>query len=185
MKFLDTPLEGGHLVQLEERSDDRGFFARLYCEQEFARAGLSSHFVQVNNAFSRTKGTLRGMHYQIGDGAETKLVRCLRGAAWDVILDLRPQSQTFGQSFGAEINEDNRLMMYVPKGFAHGIQTLTGDTEILYFVSNFYAPDKERGVRWNDPRFGIEWPIAPSEISTKDAAWPNFDPAYHLDPAPR
>jgi dTDP-4-dehydrorhamnose 3,5-epimerase len=181
MKFRSTPLPGAHLIELERRGDERGFFARLYCEREFAAAGLVSHFVQVNNAFSKVKGTLRGMHYQLGDAAEVKVVRCIRGALWDAIIDLRPGSSTFGKWFGAELNEDNRLMMYVPRGFAHGLITLSADTEALYLVSDFYVPEQERGVRWNDSRFNIAWPIAATEISAKDAAWRDFDPAWHLD----
>lgn len=180
MKFHPTPLPGAFLIELERRGDDRGFFARLFCEKEFADAGLESHFVQANNALSTAKGTLRGMHYQLGDAAEVKVVRCIRGALWDAIIDMRPESPTFGKWFGAELNEDNRLMMYVPRGFAHGLITLRDDTEALYLVSNFYAPEAERGVRWDDPRFGIEWPLAPTEISPKDAAWRDFDPAWHL-----
>jgi dTDP-4-dehydrorhamnose 3,5-epimerase len=180
MKFLPTPMPGAYLVELERRGDDRGFFARLFCEKEFADAGLVSRFVQANNALSQSKGTLRGMHYQLGEAAEVKLVRCIRGAFWDVILDLRPASPTFGKWFGAELNEDNRLMMYVPKGFAHGLITLRDDTEALYLVSDFYAPAHERGVRWDDPRFGIQWPLPHTEISAKDAAWRDFDPGWHL-----
>lgn len=180
MKFLPTPLPGAFLVELERRGDERGFFARLFCEREFAQAGLVSHFVQANNALSKHKGTLRGMHYQLGAAAEVKLVRCMRGAFWDVILDLRPASPAFGKWFGAELNEDNRLMMYVPKGFAHGLITLHDDTEALYLVSDFYAPEQERGVRWDDPRFGIAWPVDHTEISPKDAAWRDFDPTWHL-----
>lgn len=181
MKFLPTPLPGAFLVELERRGDDRGFFSRLFCEREFADAGLASHFVQVNNALSQRRGTLRGMHYQLGDAAEVKLVRCIRGAFWDVILDLRPQSPTFRKWFGAELNEDNRLMMYVPKGFAHGLITLCDDTEALYLVSDFYTPEQERGVRWDDPHFAIQWPLAHTEISAKDASWRDFNPAWHLD----
>jgi dTDP-4-dehydrorhamnose 3,5-epimerase len=182
MKFHPTPIEGARLIEPELRGDDRGFFARLFCEREFGEAGLISGFVQVNDAFSNTKGTLRGMHYQIGEAAEVKIVRCIRGAFWDVILDLRANSPTFGKSFGAELTQDNRLMMYVPRGVAHGLITLTDDTETFYLVNNFYSPDNERGVRWNDPRFAIAWPAAPVEISAKDAAWPDFNPAWHLDP---
>jgi len=181
MKFHHTPLPGAFLVEPERRGDERGFFARLYCEREFADAGLVSRFVQVNNALSRATGTLRGMHYQLAAAAEVKVVRCIRGALWDAILDLRPDSPTFGKWFGAELNEDNRLMMYVPRGFAHGLLTLRNDTEALYLVSEFYAPDLERGVRWNDPRFNIGWPATPVEISSKDADWRDFDPAWHLD----
>jgi len=181
MKFHATPLKGAHLIELEKRGDDRGFFARLFCEKEFADAGLASRFVQVNNALSKTKGTLRGMHYQLGEASEVKVVRCIRGAFWDVILDLRPDSPTFGKWFGAELNEENRLMMYVPKGFAHGLITLHDDTEAFYLVSDFYAPSQERGVRWNDSRFDIGWPMPPIEISAKDATWPDFDPEWHLN----
>lgn len=180
MIFHPAHLEGAYLVEMERRGDDRGFFARMFCEKEFAAAGLVSRFVQVNNALSQTKGTLRGMHYQLGTAAEVKLVRCIRGALWDAILDLRPASPTFGKWFGTELNEDNRLMMYVPRGFAHGLITLRNDTEALYLVSDFYAPDQERGVRWNDPRFSISWPISPTEISPKDAAWRDFDESWHL-----
>jgi dTDP-4-dehydrorhamnose 3,5-epimerase len=180
MKFHSTPISGAYLIELERRGDERGFFARLFCEKEFAEAGLETRFVQANNAFSKASGTLRGMHYQLGGSAEVKMVRCIRGAFWDVIIDLRPSSPTFGKWFGAELNEDNRLMMYVPTGFAHGLITLRDDTEALYLVSNFYAPEQERGVRWNDPRFDIVWPIALSEISAKDASWRDFDPAWHL-----
>lgn len=181
MKFHKTTLDGANLVELEKRSDDRGFFARLFCEREFAAAGLACRFVQANDALSAKKGTLRGMHYQLGEGAEIKLVRCIRGAIWDVILDLRPQSSSFGKWFAAELTAENRLMMYVPQGFAHGLITLTDESEVIYLVSNYYAPELERGVRWNDSRFAIAWPIAPTEISTKDASWPDFDPEWHLD----
>jgi dTDP-4-dehydrorhamnose 3,5-epimerase len=179
MKFHPTPLPGAFVIELERRGDSRGFFARAFCEQDFAQAGLEGRFVQVNDALSQSKGTLRGMHYQLGASAEVKVVRCIRGALFDVILDLRPDSPTFGQWYGAELNDENRLMMYAPRGFAHGLMTLTNETEAFYLVSNFYDPQMERGVRWNDPRFGIAWPVAPTEISPKDAAWPDFDAQFH------
>lgn len=137
--------------------------------------------MQVNNSLSKDLGTLRGMHYRLGEAAEVKVVRCLRGALWDAILDLRQGSATFGQSFGAELTAENRRMMYVPRGFAHGFLTLEEDSEALYFVSAFYAPDRERGVRWNDPRFDIAWPVEPRVISDKDAQQRDFDPAWHLE----
>ena len=180
MKFHSLPLAGAGLIELDRLGDDRGFFARLFCEREFAAAGLVSHFVQVNNALSRRKGTLRGLHDQLSPAAEVKMVRCVRGAIWDVILDLRPGSATFGRWHGAELTQDNRLMMYVPQGFAHGLITLSDDAEVIYLVSEFYTPQQERGIHWNDPRFAINWPIVPTEISGKDAAWPDFDAAYHL-----
>ncbi len=180
MIFTETPIPGAFLIDLEKRGDDRGFFARAFCEKEFAAHKLVTHFVQVNNSLSAQKGTLRGMHYQLTPKAETKLVRCIRGALYDLILDLRPGSSTFGQSFGAELSAENRRMMYVPKGFAHGFITLTDDTEAFYFVDEFYAPECERGVRWNDPRFQISWPLAPAVISDKDANQRDFDPTWHL-----
>jgi dTDP-4-dehydrorhamnose 3,5-epimerase len=179
MKFHETPLNGAYLIELERRGDDRGFFARFFCEKEFAAAGTETRFVQINNSLSARKGTLRGMHYQLAPSAEVKVVRCLKGSLYDVIADLRPDSPTFGQWFGAELNAENRLMMYVPRGCAHGLLTLADDTEALYLVSDSYAPDRERGMRFDDPWLGIKWPIAPVEISPKDRAWPDFDPDYH------
>ncbi|MBI1335779.1 MAG: dTDP-4-dehydrorhamnose 3,5-epimerase [Phycisphaera sp.] len=180
MIFHPTPLQDAYTIDPEKRGDDRGFFARVFCEKEFAQHKLVSHFVQVNNSLSRDKGTLRGMHYQLAPAAEVKLVRCIRGALHDVILDLRTGSPTFGRSFGADLTAENRTMMYVPEGFAHGFITLTDDTEALYLVSAFYAPDLERGVRWNDPRFNISWPIQPTTLSDKDAHQRDFDEAWHL-----
>ena len=133
-----------------------------------------TQFVQVNNSLSARKGTLRGMHYQLAPKAETKVVRCIRGALYDVILDLRQGSPTFGQSFGAELSAENRRMMYVPKGFAHGFFTLTDDTEAFYFVDEFYAPERERGIRWDDPRFAIAWPAQPAVLSEKDRGLPRL-----------
>jgi dTDP-4-dehydrorhamnose 3,5-epimerase len=178
--FTETPLAGAYVIDLEKRGDDRGFFARAFCEREFGAKGLATRFVQVNNSTSALRGTLRGMHYQLAPKAETKLVRCIRGALHDVILDLRPGSPTFGKSYGADITAENRRMMYVPKGFAHGFITLADDTEAFYFVDEFYAPEQERGVRWNDPRFGIAWPIAPQVLSDKDRAHRDFDMAWHV-----
>jgi dTDP-4-dehydrorhamnose 3,5-epimerase len=179
MKFHPTGLEDARLVELEKRGDDRGFFARYFCEREFAAAGLQSRYVQINNSLSAKKGTLRGLHYQLPPSAEVKVVRCVRGALWDVIVDLRPDSPSYRKWFGAELSADNRTMMYVPRGFAHAILTLTDDAEAIYLVSDGYAPEEERGLRWDDPAIGIEWPISPAEISPKDAKWPDFDPAFH------
>jgi dTDP-4-dehydrorhamnose 3,5-epimerase len=183
MRFVETPLSGAFVIELERREDDRGFFARLFCEREFAEAGLQTHFVQINNSLSKDRGTLRGMHYQLGLSAEVKVVRAVRGALWDAILDLRPDSATFGQHFGAELSAENRRMMYVPRGFAHGLMTLEEHTEAFYLVSAFYDPGSERGVRWNDPRFAIKWPTEPQIISGKDANQRDFDPSWHLDAA--
>jgi dTDP-4-dehydrorhamnose 3,5-epimerase len=177
VKFLPTPLAGAYLIELEPRGDDRGFFARFFCEREFAAAGLESRYVQVNNSLTAKRGTLRGMHYQLPPAAEVKLVRCIAGALYDVIIDLRPDSPTQGRWFGADLTADNRRMMYVPRGFAHGFLTLTEAVEALYLVSAFYAPEEERGVRFDDPRFGIHWPMSPSEMSAKDRSWPDYDAA--------
>ncbi len=179
MIFHRTPLETARLIELEKRGDARGFFARFFCEQEFAAEGLADSFLQVNNSLSANKGTLRGLHYQLPPAGEVKLVRCIRGAFWDVIVDLRPDSPSFGKWFGAELSSENRLMMYVPRGFAHAFITLTDDAEALYLVDAFYTPQAERGVRWNDPKIGIEWPIEPVEISDKDRAWPDLNAEFH------
>ena len=180
MIFTETSLPGAFVVDLERRGDDRGFFARAFCENEFAARGLGGHFVQVNNSLSVLKGTLRGMHYQLAPKAETKLVRCIRGAMFDVILDLRNGSSTFGQSFGVELSAENRRMMYVPKGFAHGFITLEANTEAFYFVDEFYSPAFERCIRWDDRAFSIEWPLKPSVLSDKDRDQGDFDPGWHL-----
>ena len=179
MKFMSLPLLGAHLIELEKRGDERGFFARFFCETEFAQHGLHASFAQINNSLTAKAGTLRGMHYQLPPAAEVKVVRCIRGALFDVILDLRPHSPTFGQSFGAELSAENRTMLYVPEGFAHGFVTLAPETEALYLVSAPYAPAAERGIRFDDPKFGILWPLSPVEISDKDRNWPDYDPAYH------
>jgi dTDP-4-dehydrorhamnose 3,5-epimerase len=178
--FNETSLRGAYTIDLEKHGDDRGFFARFFCVEEFRRMELDGNIIQINNSLSATRGTLRGMHYQLAPKAETKIVRCIKGALFDVILDLRPGSDTFGKWFGAELTAENRRMMYVPKDFAHGFMTLQDDTEALYLVTEFYAPDLERGVRWNDPRFQIEWPFEPVVLSDKDRDQRDFDPAYHL-----
>ncbi|TPG49897.1 dTDP-4-dehydrorhamnose 3,5-epimerase [Roseomonas nepalensis] len=179
MKFQRGTVEGACVVAMDRRGDDRGFFGRLFCEQEFGGAGLETRFVQVNNSLTGRRGTLRGMHYQLPPAAEVKVVRCIRGSIYDVVADLRPDSPTYGRWFGAELSAENRDMMYVPRGCAHGFITLTDDAEALYLVSAFYAPERERGLRHDDPWLGIEWPIEPVELSEKDRSWPDFDPEYH------
>ena len=182
MLFSETPLKGAHVIELEKRGDERGFFARMFCEKEFSTHGLATRLVQVNNSAAARRGTLRGCHYQLPPKAETKLVRCIRGALYDVIIDVRRDSPTFGNHFGVELTAENRKMLYVPKGFAHAFLTLEDETEAIYLVDEFYAPDHERGIRWNDPKFGIDWPIDPVVISDKDRNFPDFDTAYHLEP---
>ena len=179
MKFIETPLKGVFLIELEKRGDDRGFFARFFCQREFEAAGIPMPIVQINNSLSAKAGTLRGMHYQLPPAAEIKVVRCIRGALYDVIIDLRPDSPTFAQWFGAELTAENRLMMYAPQGFAHGFITLSDDTEAFYLTNAFYAPQEERGIRFDDPRFGVAWPRAPVDVSAKDREWPDFDPSFH------
>ena len=175
MIFTPAGLDGAWVVDLEPIGDDRGFFARAWDRLEFAERGLSTELAQFNISFNRRKGTLRGMHYQEAPHAEVKLVRCTRGAIYDVIVDLRPESPTHARWVGVELTAENRRALYVPEGFAHGYQTLADDTETSYQVSAFYAPSSERGVRWDDPAFGIEWPDPePPVMSEKDRAWPDY-----------
>jgi dTDP-4-dehydrorhamnose 3,5-epimerase len=177
MLFNETQLPGAFIIELEPRLDERGFFARTWCQREFAEHGLVSSIVQSNLSFSKRAGTLRGMHYQVAPNEETKLIRCTRGALYDVIIDLRPDSSTYGRWAAFELTDRNHKMLYVPRGFANGFQTLTDDVELVYHVSAFYSPESERGIRWNDPRFGIRWPDVPSRtISWKDQNWPDFVP---------
>lgn len=154
--------------------DQRGFFARTYCEREFESHKLNSHFVQCNISFNKLRGTLRGMHFQTRPHEEAKLIRCTRGAIYDVIIDLRPESATFKQYFSAVLSAENGKMLYVPGGFAHGFQTLEDNAEVFYQMSQFYAPEHARGVRWNDPAFGIAWPADERIILDRDKSYPDF-----------
>ena len=172
MIFHQTPLEGAFVIDLDLKEDDRGFFARTFCQEEFKEHGLTPRVAQANVSYNKGEGTLRGMHYQIAPACETKLVRCTKGAVYDVIIDLRPDSPTYKQHIGVELTESNRRALYVPQMFAHGYQTLTDDAEVMYQVSEFYTPNCERGARYNDPAFGIEWPHEVAVISEKDANWP-------------
>ena len=168
MIFAETKLKGAFILDIEKREDDRGFFGRAYCQKEFEAHGLPGDFPQTNVSLSLTAGTLRGMHYQFHPYEEGKLVRCVRGALHDVIIDLRPESPTYEQWIGVELTQDNYRMLYVPERFAHGFITLTDNVEATYQVSQFYAPGSESGIRYNDPRFGIEWPREIAVISDKD-----------------
>jgi dTDP-4-dehydrorhamnose 3,5-epimerase len=172
MLIHPTPLEGAALIELKRLEDDRGFFARTFCRQEFVDAGLEPAVEQCNMSFNHHAGTLRGFHYQLAPDAEAKTIRCVRGSIYDVIVDLRPGSPTYLQHFGVELSAENRLALFVPKNFAHSFVTLTADVETMYQVSTAYTPGAERGLRWNDPRLGVEWPVAVEHISDKDAAWP-------------
>ncbi len=174
MKFHSTSLKDAFLIELEPRGDARGRFARTFCADEFAAHGLETQFVQQNMSVSAHKGTLRGMHRQLAPHAEVKLIRCLRGAIFDVLVDLRPDSPTFKQWEGFELTSDNQRELYAPEGFGHGFLTLADDVEVSYLVSAAYAPNAEAGVRYNDPAFGIEWPFEPALVSDKDESWPDF-----------
>jgi dTDP-4-dehydrorhamnose 3,5-epimerase len=174
MIFIETELKGAYIIEIERREDDRGFFARTWCQKEFEDHGLVARIVQANTSYNRLKGTLRGMHYQHAPHAETKLVRATRGAIYDVIVDLRPESPTYKRWIGVELTADNRRALFVPEGFAHGFQTLEDNTDVSYQVSAFYTPGAEGGLRYNDPAFDIQWPLPVSVVSGKDAAWPDF-----------
>lgn len=175
MLFKETKLQGVFLIELERLEDDRGFFARSWCQREFETHGLNPRLVQCNISFNHHKGTLRGLHYQAAPHGEAKLVRCTRGAVYDAIVDLRPHSPTFKQWCAVELTADNHRMMYIPEGCAHGAQTLVDGTELFYQMSEFYHPESARGVRWNDPAFGIEWPFPePTVISEKDRTYENY-----------
>ena len=174
MNFVETPLKGAFIIEPERLEDDRGFFARTWCKREFEAHGLNPNMVQCNVSFNRARGTLRGMHYQAPPFEEAKLVRCTMGAIYDVLIDLRRGSLTFKQYFAVEISSRNFLMAYIPEGFAHGFLTLENNTEVFYQMSEFYAPDHARGVRWDDPTFGIEWPAEVKVISERDRTYPDF-----------
>ena len=177
MRFTETRVSGAYLVEPEPRTDERGFFARVWCRDEFAAHGLTAEFVQCNDSFSARRGTLRGLHYQVAPHGEVKLVRCVRGSVFDVVVDLRPGSSTYKRWVGTTLSAENRIMMYVPEGCAHGYLTLEDASEVVYPVTSPYQPGAERGVRWNDPAFGIEWPIAPPlTMSPKDERWPDYQP---------
>lgn len=174
MIFSETDLPGVWVVDPERHEDERGFFARSWCQREFAQRGLETRLVQCNISFNKRRGTLRGMHYQAAPYQEVKLIRCTRGAIHDVLIDLRPTSPTFRRHIAVVLDCESRRMLYVPEGLAHGFQTLEDDTEVFYQMSEFYAPDHARGVRWNDPAFGIRWPEAERTISERDQHYPDF-----------
>lgn len=171
MIFKKTPLAGAYVVELNKIKDARGFFARNWCREDFETAGLNANIAQCNVAFNEKAGTLRGLHFQVAPYAEAKLVRCTRGEIYDVALDLRPDSPTHKQSFGATLTADNHLMLYIPEGFAHGYQTLTDEAEVSYMTTYVYTPHAARGWRYDDPAFGIKWPLAVSVISDADRNW--------------
>lgn len=176
MKFTDTPLKGAFLIDIEKLVDERGFFARSWCKREFAEHGLNPDLAQCSISLSKAKGTLRGMHYQVEPFQETKLVRCTKGSIYDVIVDIRPHSPTYARWFGIVLSAENRTSLYVPEGFAHGFLTLQDDVEVFYQISEFYSAEHARGFRWNDPHFGIEWPLPIEVISERDRTYADFSP---------
>lgn len=174
MKFTETELEGAFIVEPELLEDERGFFARTWCQKEFEQHGLLTDLVQCNVSFNRRKGTLRGMHFQVAPHEESKLVRCTKGAIHDVIIDLRPNSQTHKKWLSVVLTAENRKMIFIPEGLGHGFLTLTDNTEVFYQMSEFYSPECACGVRWNDPAFDIDWPAEVIVISEKDMHYPDY-----------
>ncbi len=174
MKFESTAIQGAFLVHTDPIEDGRGSFARSFCRREFERHGLNPNIAQCSISISRKSGTLRGMHYQVAPKEEAKLIRCVRGRLFDVIVDLRPKSPSFRKWFGVELDGSGRKLIYVPEGVAHGFLTLEDDTEVFYQISEFYDRESSRGVRWNDPAFGIKWPCEPRVISPRDKAYGDF-----------
>jgi dTDP-4-dehydrorhamnose 3,5-epimerase len=174
MIFTEAKVKGAYIIDIDAHADQRGFFARAWCEKEFAALGLAARIAQMNVSFNTQKGTLRGMHYQDAPAREAKVVSCTRGALYDVVLDLRPESCTYLKWDAAELTADSRRMLYVPEGCAHGFQTLMDNTEVLYLMSEFHSPRKAHGVRYDDSTFGIEWPLAVMSISDKDRTWPDY-----------
>lgn len=174
MLFTETKLKGAFIIETEPREDERGFFARSWCENEFKEHGLNSRLVQCNISYNRKLGTLRGMHFQAGPFAESKLVRCTSGSIYDVVIDLRPDSTSYKQWLGIHLTAKNHRAVFVPAGFAHGFQTLQDNSEVFYQMSEFFYPTYARGVRWDDPVFGITWPVDRPIVSQRDQEYPNF-----------
>jgi dTDP-4-dehydrorhamnose 3,5-epimerase len=174
MRFRETDLRGAYFIDLDKRVDERGFFARTWCRKEFAALGLATEFVQSNLSVNPQAGTLRGLHYQRAPHQEAKLIQCVRGAIYDVIVDLRPGSETFRQWLAVELEAESRRMLYVPEEFAHGFQTLRADSEVSYMNSSFYEPDAGAGIRYDDPALGIAWPLPVTRISERDKSWPDL-----------
>ncbi|MFB2968450.1 dTDP-4-dehydrorhamnose 3,5-epimerase [Aerosakkonema sp. BLCC-F183] len=172
MQFTETQLQGAFLVDIEKISDRRGFFARIFCAKDFEERGLKPPIAQTNLSFNPKKGTLRGLHYQTPPVTEAKLIRCTKGAIYEVIVDMRPESPTYLSHIGVELTDENRRALYVPEMFANGYQALTDEAEAIYQVSDFYTHGYERGLRYDDPLLNINWPLSVSEISAKDASWP-------------
>jgi dTDP-4-dehydrorhamnose 3,5-epimerase len=178
LKFIETPLEGAYIIELEPFLDERGLFARTFCQKELAKIGFNKQIVQINDSVTKQKGAVRGMHYQLPPACETKLIRCIQGQVFDVMVDLRAGSATFKQWYGVKLSKDNMRMFYIPEGFAHGFQTLTDNAELIYLHSAFYSPEYECGLRFDDPRLAIKWPLPVGIISSKDQSYPLIDNTF-------
>ena len=174
MNFTPTPLDGAFIIENKKCEDERGFFLRFWDANEFSKSGLNPNLAQCNTSYTKIKGTIRGLHYQISPHEESKLIWCIKGEIFDVIVDLRPESKTFKKWFSIQLTSDNYKMLYVPEGFANGFQSLKDEVKIFYQNSQYYASESERGIRWNDPTFNINWPLKPTLISKKDKSWKNF-----------
>jgi len=178
MTFIETPLKGSYIIDPEPFSDERGWFGRVFCKNEFQQIGHTGEWVQINHSFTKKKGSIRGMHFQYPPHSEIKMVRCIAGSIYDCIIDLRENSATFLNWFGIELSADNKSMLYIPAGFAHGFQTLRDDCELIYHHTAFYARGHEGGIRYDDPRTGIKWPLQATDISGKDKQHPYLDDAF-------
>jgi dTDP-4-dehydrorhamnose 3,5-epimerase len=177
MIFFETALRGAYLIEIEPREDERGFFSRSFCQHEFAAHGLKTSIAQCNISFNKRRGTLRGMHLQLPPKAEAKLLHCTRGAIYDVVVDLRPSSETYCKWVAVELTADSHRALYVPEGFAHGFQTLSENSEVFYQMFEFYSPEHASGVRWDDPAFEIRWPLSNPIVSDKDRSYPRYQKA--------
>ncbi|MBF0103089.1 MAG: dTDP-4-dehydrorhamnose 3,5-epimerase [Desulfobacterales bacterium] len=175
MKFIETPIEGAYVIELESLLDERGLFARTFCQKEFATIGFHKQIVQINHSVTMQKAAIRGLHYQLPPACETKIIRCVQGAVFDVMVDIRKSSSTYLKWHGLELSKDNMRMVFIPEGLAHGFQTLTNNAELIYHHSAFYNPEYERGVRFDDPVPAIHWPLSVSAISPKDQGYPLID----------
>ncbi|MFH1446407.1 MAG: dTDP-4-dehydrorhamnose 3,5-epimerase [Chloroflexota bacterium] len=178
MKFIETPLKGSFVIEIEPLQDERGIFSRTFCREEFAQIGFYKQIVQINHSITRQQGAIRGMHYQCLPACEAKIIRCVGGRVFDVMVDIRVNSSTFMQWYGVDLSEENMQMVYIPEGFAHGFQALTDNAQLIYHHSELYNPEHERGLRFNDPALAIEWPLAAGTISSKDQNYPLIDGSF-------
>jgi dTDP-4-dehydrorhamnose 3,5-epimerase len=175
MKVIDTPLQGLKIIEPDKFDDNRGYYLKPFEKKAFREQGIEFEIVQISHSFNQTKGTVRGVHFQVEPFAQAKLVFCGKGQVFDIALDLRKDSATYGEWYGVELTEENKRILYIPKGFAHGFQTLEDNSELIYYISDVYSKEHESGVKWDDPMFGIKWPLKVTVISDKDKLWPAFE----------